>query len=553
MTVELVAALRGVPTPRIPGLGAPQRLAGALVTALLVGTLPLAASAVQPAAGPLDLAAAVLSTQAAVDDVVDQLDGRTAAPSARSDRVPQAEQPATAELPTVVVQRHDTLWLLAEQHLGSGERFAEIVALNKGARQPDGRALQDEGRLYPGWELRLPEDADLQAPRPARIVVQPGDTLWDIADEELHDPIRFHELVEENQGDLQPDGRRLRDADLIRPGWVIALPSDVPDGGAARGAERGSQQPPGGAARSGAAEGAAAAAALDGRSGTTATMEPAPEEQADPAPAASGKESQPTPTATPGEQGAAAGPPRAVRPSEPDALRRTAEAFPSASQAPQPRSRGSAGSEASAPPASEAGLSSAPAPATPPAGPATAAPPPGPGVAAPGGPIDLATGGGSPPPGAMAPADTEPEAASGGSGLSVDSPFLASDERAGIALPAGGVAAALLVAALAVELIRRRRLFQRWRRPGEFLSKPSARARRLETTMTTGAAARDGALLASALGALGDAYAAAKVRVVEVGPDCVRLSLGQDWGSVEPPEPFHFISPQVLAASREAP
>ena len=70
--------------------------------------------------------------------------------------------------------------------------------------------------------------------------------------------------------------------------------------------------------------------------------------------------------------------------------------------------------------------------------------------------------------------------------------------------------------------------------------------------MTTGAAARDGALLASALGALGDAYAAAKVRVVEVGPDCVRLSLGQDWGSVEPPEPFHFISPQVLAASREA-
>jgi hypothetical protein len=138
VTLELVAALRGVPTPRIPGLGAPQRLAGALVTALLVGTVPLAASAGQPAAVPLDLASAVLSSE--LDDRLEQLDGRAADSQPRRDRPNPAVQPASADLPTIVVQRHDTLWLLAEQHLGSGERFVEIVRLNKGVRQQDGRA-----------------------------------------------------------------------------------------------------------------------------------------------------------------------------------------------------------------------------------------------------------------------------------------------------------------------------------------------------------------------------------------------------------------------------
>ena len=42
---------------------------------------------------------------------------------------------ATLRYPTVEVRRHDSLWSLAEAHLGSGERYKEIVELNLGRTQ----------------------------------------------------------------------------------------------------------------------------------------------------------------------------------------------------------------------------------------------------------------------------------------------------------------------------------------------------------------------------------------------------------------------------------
>ncbi len=56
-------------------------------------------------------------------------------------------------------------------------------------------------------------------------VVKPGDTLWDLAEHHLGDGRRYKEIVELNRGRSQPDGRKLRDADLIRPGWTLLLPA----------------------------------------------------------------------------------------------------------------------------------------------------------------------------------------------------------------------------------------------------------------------------------------------------------------------------------------
>ena len=53
------------------------------------------------------------------------------------------------------------------------------------------------------------------------------DTLWDIADRTLGDPFRWKEIFELNKDRLQPDGRRLVDADLIMPGWQLRLPGDA--------------------------------------------------------------------------------------------------------------------------------------------------------------------------------------------------------------------------------------------------------------------------------------------------------------------------------------
>jgi DNA-binding SARP family transcriptional activator len=55
----------------------------------------------------------------------------------------------------VEVRPGDTLWELAEEHLGDGQRYSELVELNAGRPQPDGDTLVDPDRIEPGWVLRL--------------------------------------------------------------------------------------------------------------------------------------------------------------------------------------------------------------------------------------------------------------------------------------------------------------------------------------------------------------------------------------------------------------
>ncbi|MGH9920795.1 MAG: LysM peptidoglycan-binding domain-containing protein, partial [Nitrososphaerales archaeon] len=63
-------------------------------------------------------------------------------------------------------------------------------------------------------------------------VVEPGDTLWSIAERELGSPLRWREIAALNLGRVQPDGRELTDAHWIFPGWVLLLPTspDPPEG-----------------------------------------------------------------------------------------------------------------------------------------------------------------------------------------------------------------------------------------------------------------------------------------------------------------------------------
>lgn len=53
------------------------------------------------------------------------------------------------------------------------------------------------------------------------------ETLWDIAERFLGSGLRYKEIFELNHGVLQPDGRKLTNADLIQPGWQLQLPSDA--------------------------------------------------------------------------------------------------------------------------------------------------------------------------------------------------------------------------------------------------------------------------------------------------------------------------------------
>ncbi|TQN44083.1 DNA-binding SARP family transcriptional activator [Blastococcus colisei] len=211
VAVEIPAQLRGVPAPRLPGLGFMQQLAGLLVAAVLgVGSAPLMSWAAPAYASP-----PIVSQQpsAPVDE-----------PAATGSSAGQAgPDVAAAPGPQYTVQPRDTLGRIAARTLGDWERFDEIFELNRGRPQPDGRELTDARVIRPGWVLTLPADA---TPQPAAVagpvVVESGDTLSEIAEDEGLPGWR--PIFDLNAGEQQPGGRSFTDPDLIFPGQVLDIP-----------------------------------------------------------------------------------------------------------------------------------------------------------------------------------------------------------------------------------------------------------------------------------------------------------------------------------------
>jgi hypothetical protein len=54
---------------------------------------------------------------------------------------------------------HESLWEIAQRHLGDGRRYGEIFELNKDVVQPDGSMLTRASLIRPGWVLKMPGDA----------------------------------------------------------------------------------------------------------------------------------------------------------------------------------------------------------------------------------------------------------------------------------------------------------------------------------------------------------------------------------------------------------
>lgn len=228
--VEAYAAIGNTRLPsHIPGVfSGQQHLARRLVTAaLLIGTVAAVipamphASATPPPVRPT-IASAVItptrspspSTAAAAQPVADHSNQNTAASAAPQTTVYVV--PSGGRGP-------DALWDIAETHLGAGERWHEIWALNQGRTQPDGTIMTDPGLLRPGWTVLIPAQAAPAAPATDDVVtVVPGDTLTDIADEHGSTEPTVWQL---NRGRVMSDGRRFTNPDLIKPGDTIVIPA----------------------------------------------------------------------------------------------------------------------------------------------------------------------------------------------------------------------------------------------------------------------------------------------------------------------------------------
>lgn len=140
------------------------------------------------------------------------------------------------------VKRFDSLWSIAQNYLGDGQRYHEIADLNP--TQVDGEGTIKVGAVLvmppvmpevlpqgvaenPQHRQVMPSSSLPHAEAPpsptATVTVKPGDTLWGLAQEHLGDGRRYPQIVQANEAVRQPDGATLSDPDLIQPGWTFTL------------------------------------------------------------------------------------------------------------------------------------------------------------------------------------------------------------------------------------------------------------------------------------------------------------------------------------------
>lgn len=198
--IEIPAALAGVKAPRIPAFGAGQGLASILVAAVIAmgaGTPALASS---PDNGD--------STSISQTSTVPTADADTADAAAKPTRTQDRTQAYT-------VKSGDSLWSIAEQFMGDGEKYHQIAELNYGNVQDDGQALTKDHFLATGWTLQVPMTS--QAASSTTYTVQAGDSLSGIAQDKLGDEADYTRILEANPSITTPN--------LIHPGDTITIPA----------------------------------------------------------------------------------------------------------------------------------------------------------------------------------------------------------------------------------------------------------------------------------------------------------------------------------------
>ncbi|MEV5501625.1 LysM peptidoglycan-binding domain-containing protein [Nonomuraea fuscirosea] len=207
VTVELVGVARARRSRvRLPF----QRLAAYLITSITV-------AATVPVAAPRALipAAAIAATSA-------ETPGQTTAGPHQTG--------ITEAYVSYVVRERDTLWTIAEKQLGDPMRYRDIIALNQGRTMNDGRPFTQGEWLQAGCTLHLPADARKPQHTRARThTVAPGQTLWGISKEHLGKGDRYKKIFKLNKGRPQPDGGKLKDPDVLEPGWRLILPKHERD------------------------------------------------------------------------------------------------------------------------------------------------------------------------------------------------------------------------------------------------------------------------------------------------------------------------------------
>src|SRR6185437_14196302 len=169
--IELIAAARGRPAPRLPAIAPVQALAAALVGATMMTALHVPRTQTRTAP---PLHAALTSASSISAPLVPGHTAQLTAASGPAARSGSARSTDQARPRVYRVQEDDDLWDIAQRFLGDPEEWHQVYQLNEGRPQPDGRALTDPNLIIPGWVLLIPQAAAGHAPAPPPGTPQPG-------------------------------------------------------------------------------------------------------------------------------------------------------------------------------------------------------------------------------------------------------------------------------------------------------------------------------------------------------------------------------------------
>lgn len=249
--IEAVSVLARRTTPRLPGMATGQRLAGYLITGLLLAAPAATASAANLTTGPAATAPhapTAVPAKAAALTSISASDGHHQLGSATTRTTATSGTSETAEY--TVGAGGTTWWELGEQLLGDGARYPELRSINPDVPAthsllPEGTTLRIPAAHSPATrqEQTIETAAYTQAAahgtaqkgtgvddshQHGTYTVRPGDSLSQIAQRELGNAGQWPALYAASEGRAQPDGLpRITDPDLIYPGQTITLPHAV--------------------------------------------------------------------------------------------------------------------------------------------------------------------------------------------------------------------------------------------------------------------------------------------------------------------------------------
>ncbi|MEO5664549.1 MAG: LysM peptidoglycan-binding domain-containing protein, partial [Nocardioides sp.] len=132
---------------------------------------------------------------------------------------------AAVETTEVIIQQGDTLWALAERHLGAGERWRQLAEANVGRTMEGGSVFDANRDLRPGWTLLVPTNSQGMT-----VTVAQGDTLWEFAEEAYGDGSQWPRVYQANDEQIEDPHWIYPGQQLVIPGVRRPSPAEPPTG-----------------------------------------------------------------------------------------------------------------------------------------------------------------------------------------------------------------------------------------------------------------------------------------------------------------------------------